>query len=87
MVNFVIVKSRVCRNGKAPIHQRPLAVLLNDLGVERTIKTNSGKRQIGLKPTLRFLWEKFEAARKAYFERIRQLKRLFARRGIGNLCH
>jgi hypothetical protein len=104
MVNFVIVKTLNFRNGKIPIHLRPLPVLLNDLGVEKTIKTNSGYRQLGRKATFHFLWEKFEAARKFYFQRIRelhpdrggdwklcaelnsiwkQIKLLFARRGIG----
>lgn len=71
-MNFTIVKTLNCRNGKQPIHLRKLTTLLNDLGVPFK-RRNGQKVQLGRKFSVRELWSKFESARKVYFERIRQI--------------
>lgn len=105
-MNFIIVKTLKCHEGKQPIHMRRLTTLLNDLGVEGSGSTlrHGHKVQLGYRFSMQALWERFEAARKVYFQRIRelhpdrggdwklcaelnsiwkQIKLLFARRGIG----
>ena len=103
-MNFTIVKTLKCHEGKQPIHMRRLQRCSMIWAWKAAVQNYHRPQDNWVTSFQLKIWERFEAARKVYFERIRelhpdrggdwqlcaelnsiwkQIKLLFARRGIG----